>query len=376
MEDTAQPRLRDPSHRARSHSRRDCAYLAGPPSARLACGPVEGAPRTDACEDTPWPTSWVSAFAASRILASCGATGTYVENLELPGALHATFVRSPYAHARILEIDASEARALPNTQVFTAADVDLGVFPLPPFIEVDPRMHQPFVQGDVARYVGDIVAVVVTESRTAGVDAAELVMVDYEPLPSVTDPRQALEEEVLLFPEVGTNVCSQIVPGERDESLFDDCEVVVSGTLVSQRLAAAPLEPRSAAAVMGEDGRLTAWLSTQIPHIDRFGLAHALGLDPGDIRVVGPDVGGGFGAKGLAVEEMLVAWLARATGRPMRWTETRSESMVALRQGRGRCSSSRSAAVATAPCRRTGSTSSRTRAPTRSSAASCPASRS
>jgi aerobic carbon-monoxide dehydrogenase large subunit len=261
--------------------------------------------------------------------------GTFVENLQLPGALHATFVRSPYAHARILEIDGSEARALPNTQVFTAADVDLGTFPLPPFIEVDPRMHQPFVQGEIARYVGDIVAVVVTESRVAGIDAAELVMVDYEPLPAVTETRQALEDKVLLFPEVGTNVCSQIVPGERDESLFDGCDAVVSGTLVSQRLAAAPLEPRSAAAVVGDDGRLTAWLSTQIPHIDRFGLAHALGLDPADIRVVAPDVGGGFGAKGLAAEEVLVAWLARVTGRPVRWTESRSESMVALRQGRG-----------------------------------------
>ena len=261
--------------------------------------------------------------------------GTYVENLELTDALHVTFVRSPYAHARITEIDVSAALEVPSTQVYTAADVGLGMFPLPPFVVVDPGMLQPFVQPDTVRYVGDIVAVVTSESRAVGIDAAELVMVDYEPLPVVVDPRVALDDEVLLFPDVGTNVCAHIESGERDESLFDDCDVVVSGSLVSQRLAACPLEPRSAAAVKGDDGRLTIWLSTQMPHNDRFGLAHALGLDPGGVRVVGPDVGGGFGAKGLAVEDVLVAWLALQTGRPARWTETRSESMVALRQGRG-----------------------------------------
>ena len=123
-------------------------------------------------------------------------------------------------------------------------------------------------------------------------------------------------------------------PAERDESLFDGCETVVSGRLVSQRLAACPLEPRSCAAVMGDDGRLTLWLSTQTPHQDRDGLAMSLGLDPADVRVVAPDVGGGFGAKMLAVEEILVSWLARRTERPVRWTETRSENMVAMTHGR------------------------------------------
>ncbi len=123
-------------------------------------------------------------------------------------------------------------------------------------------------------------------------------------------------------------------PAERDESLFDGCETVVSGRLISQRLAACPLEPRSCAAVVGDDGRLTLWLSTQTPHQDRDALAMSLGLDPADVRVVAPDVGGGFGAKLLAVEEILVSWLARRTGRPVRWTETRSENMVAMTHGR------------------------------------------
>ncbi len=261
--------------------------------------------------------------------------GRYVDNLRLPGALHVTFVRSPFAHARIDGVDASAARSLPGTQVFTAADVDLGPYPLAPFLGVDQRMARPFLAGDVVRFVGEIVAAVVTETRGEGADAAELVAVDYEPLPAVTDPLEALAGEVLLFPEVGANVCARSGPEQRDESLLDGCEAVVSGRVVSQRLAPSPLEPRASAAVVGDDGRLTAWLSTQTPHQDRDGLAGILGLDPGLVRVVAPDVGGGFGAKTLSVEDVLVAWLARATGRPVRWAETRSENMVAMLHGRG-----------------------------------------
>ena len=156
---------------------------------------------------------------------------------------------------------------------------------------------------------------------------------DYDPLPAAVDPEQALAGDVLLFPEAGTNICTSH-PAERDESLFDGCDAVVSGRLVSQRLAACPLEPRACAAVVADDGRLTMWLSTQTPHQDRDHLAMILGLEPADVRVVAPDVGGGFGAKMLGVEEILVAWLARHTGRPVRWTESRSENMVAMNHGR------------------------------------------
>ena len=259
--------------------------------------------------------------------------GQYVENLELPGGLHATFVRSPYAHARLGEIDASAARELPGVQVFTAADSDLGSFQPPPVPGLDQRMGRPFIAEGAVRFVGDIVAVVVSETRTGGVDAAELVAVDYDPLPVVVDPGAALEGGVLLYPEAGTNVCTSH-PVERDEALFDGCDVVVSGGLVSQRLAACPLESRACAAVVGEDGRLTLWLSTQTPHQDRSDLARTLDIEPGEVRVVAPDVGGGFGAKLLGVEEILVSWLARKTGRPVRWTETRSENMIAMAHGR------------------------------------------
>ena len=260
--------------------------------------------------------------------------GSYVENIDLPGALHAVFIRSQHAHARILEIDASAARELPATQVFTAADVDLGPFQPPPIPGIDQRMGRPFLAHDVVRFVGDIVAIVVSERRAVGVDAADLVRVEYEPLPAVVRPEQALAGDVLLFPEAGTNVCASH-PAERDEHLFDGCEVVVSGRLVSQRMAACPLEARACAAAVGDDGRLTLWLSTQTPHQDRNELAAILGLEPADVRVVAPDVGGGFGAKLLGAEEVLVGWLARRLARPVRWGETRSENMIAMPHGRG-----------------------------------------
>ena len=149
----------------------------------------------------------------------------------------------------------------------------------------------------------------------------------------MVDPGAALQGDVLLHPEAGTNVCTSH-PVERDEALFDGCDVVVSGSLVSQRLAACPLESRACAAVVGDDGRLTLWLSTQTPHQDRRDVAALLGMEPGEVRVVAPDVGGGFGAKLLGVEEVIVSWLARKTGTPVRWTETRSENMVAMAHGR------------------------------------------
>jgi aerobic carbon-monoxide dehydrogenase large subunit len=260
--------------------------------------------------------------------------GSYVENLPLEGALDVTFIRSPIAHARITGIDASAAEAMPNVQVLTGADVDVEPITPPPPFGVKAGISRPLVAKDVVRYVGEIVAIVVSEDRVAGADARELVFVDYDPLPVVVDVQDALKDEVLLFPEVGTNVSGTEELQERDETLFDGCDVVVSGKLESQRMAPCPLEPRSAAAEVGPDGRITAWLSTQAPHGDRQGLAARLGLEPEQIRVIAPDVGGGFGAKTLNVEDILVVWLARRLGRPVRWTESRSESMVGLPHGR------------------------------------------
>ena len=259
--------------------------------------------------------------------------GRYVDDIRLPGALYATFVRSHWAHARINSVDGSEAAALPGVQVFTAGDVELGKNP-PPFIQMDKLWHRPFLASEKARFAGEIVAVVLAETPARSVDAAELVAVDYEPLPAVIDAAKALTSDVLLFEEAGTNVCLERPAATTDQDLFDGCEAVASGTITSQRIAAAPIEPRATAARVEDDGRLTVWLSTQTPHQDRDGLASALGVEPASIRVLAPDVGGGFGGKGLDVEDVLVAYLARATGKPVRWTETRSEHMVAMHHGR------------------------------------------
>ncbi|MFZ0973711.1 MAG: xanthine dehydrogenase family protein molybdopterin-binding subunit [Solirubrobacteraceae bacterium] len=259
--------------------------------------------------------------------------GQYVDDISLPGALHLTFVRSYMAHAKINGIDASAARDA-GAQVFLAADTGPIVSAPPPFIAVDPQMFRPLLASDTARFVGDIVAVVLAESREASVDAAELVDVDYEALESVTDPEVAVRDETVIYSGVGTNVCIHVPPQSPDPDLLASSEVVIKGKVVSQRLAACPIEPRSSAAQWGEDERMTLWISSQTPHQDKMVLGMLLGLEPENVRVVAPDVGGGFGAKGIAVEDVLVGWAARATGKPIRWTETRSENMVAMHHGR------------------------------------------
>jgi aerobic carbon-monoxide dehydrogenase large subunit len=261
--------------------------------------------------------------------------GTYVENLPFQGALAITFVRSPLAHARIAGIDASAAEALPNVQVFTGADVDAHPFGPPPHWHITAGMERPLVARDVVRFAGEIVAIVVSEGRAEGLDAAELVLVDYDPLPAVLSVEEAAKDEVLLFPELGSNVANRGGSRDHDDGLFDYCDVVVSDVIWSQRVAAAPLEPRSAAAELGDDGRLTLWATSQTPHNGKMVVAGLLGLDPGQVRVVSPDVGGGFGAKMIEPEGVLVAWLARKLGRRVRWTETRTENMLGLPQGRG-----------------------------------------
>jgi aerobic carbon-monoxide dehydrogenase large subunit len=259
--------------------------------------------------------------------------GRYVDDLSLPGALHLTFVRSYMAHAKVTGVDKSAAEAA-GAQVFLAGDTDLGVNPPPPFIPIDPRMHRPLISSDTVRFVGDIVAIVLADSREASVDAAEMVMVDYEPLPAVTDPEEAARDETVIYAGVGTNICLAVPPQEADPNLLDSSDVVIKGKVISQRLAACPIEPRSSAAQWGEDGRLTLWISSQTPHQDKMVLGLLLGLEPENVRVVAPDVGGGFGAKGIAVEDVIVGWAARAIGKPVRWTETRSENMVAMHHGR------------------------------------------
>jgi carbon-monoxide dehydrogenase large subunit len=266
-----------------------------------------------------------------RLLTAGGRYTADLRDPRLDGALHAVFVRSTVAHAAIRGVDVAEAAAAPGVvAVLTGADVDLA--PMPGMLK--PEMSRPHLARDRVRFVGDPVAVVVAETPAQGEDAAELVVVDYEPLPAVVDPATALDGDTVLFPEAGTNQVGGFGHPPGVGTGPEDCEVVVRQRIVNQRLAACPLEVRSAAAAW-VDGRLIMWISTQSAHGVQSGLTGAYGLSPDDVLVIAPDVGGGFGAKaGAGPEELLLPWLARHVGRPVRWTETRTENMTAMVQGR------------------------------------------
>jgi carbon-monoxide dehydrogenase large subunit len=263
----------------------------------------------------------------------------YTEDISderLTGALRVTFVRSPIAHARIVSVDASAALESPGcVAVFTADDL-ADVPSQRPILSAYPKaMGHPLLASGVVRYVGEPVAAVLTEHRYQGEDAAELVDVDYDPLPTVVDPRTARRDETLLFPELGTNVAHRSDDEDRPESdPFAECEVVVRHEIVNQRVAVAPLEVRAAAA--GWDGRrLTAWIPNQGAQATQAALARMIGLDRSQVHVITPAVGGAFGAKfGAYPEQALVGWLARRLDRPVTWVESRSENMVGMGHGR------------------------------------------
>ena len=259
--------------------------------------------------------------------------GTYIANLPMPGALHLTFVRSSMAHARLTGIDASEALSMPGIRaVWTAADIDLS--PAGPANGMmNKAMLFPYLAIDTVRYVGDLVAIVVSEDKTSGVDAAETVIVDYEPLPAVLDMDESFSNRVLLHPDAETNVVLTFAARSNDD-IFADCEVVVDLVIENQRVAPAPMEVRSCVSTW--DGtRLTQWACSQGAHGARDGLAEVFGLEKSQVRVITPDVGGGFGAKsGVYPEEILVGWATRKLGVPVRWTESRTENMLAMGHGR------------------------------------------
>jgi carbon-monoxide dehydrogenase large subunit len=259
----------------------------------------------------------------------------YTDDLDLVGALHLTLVRSPLAHARITAIDVEEARSSPGVvAVLTGAEIDLA--PALLFGGAHKAMVRPFLATDVVRFVGEPVAAVLTEEAYQGQDAADLVEVDYDPLPVVIDLKASATEEVLLFPDAGTNTSNGFDhEKDFDPDLFEGCDVVVTRAIVNQRIAAAPLETRAASAEWGDDGRVTLWCSTQAAQASRDEVAGWLGIDAKQVHVITPDVGGGFGAKiGADPEFALVAWLARHVARPVRWNETRSENMTGMVQGR------------------------------------------
>jgi aerobic carbon-monoxide dehydrogenase large subunit len=267
----------------------------------------------------------------------------YTDDLQderLAGACYVHFVRSTVAHARIIGIDVSAAAAADGVvAVYTGKDLaDAGVGPARPIMPaMNQKMLQPLLATDTVRFVGEPVAVVVTEEPYQGEDAIELVDVDYDPLPAVVDFDDALTgAKGLLFPEAQTNVV--VTFGDENalsQDLFDGCEVVASATIANQRVAPAPMETRAAAAVRGEDGRLVAWIPNQGAQGTKMAVAGLLGLTPDEVRIITPDVGGAFGAKfGADPEHAVTCWVAMRLDRPARWSETRTENLLAMTHGR------------------------------------------
>ena len=266
--------------------------------------------------------------------------GKYVDDLldepKLAGALHVTYARSTVAHGKILSIDTSEAASMPGVvAVFTAAD--LGLQPVPS--SFNPMATRTLLASDKVRYVGEPIAAIVSTTREQGEDAAETVYADYDVLPAYTDVMSAMAPgATLIYDACGSNVVFDTtvlgLPENTGDDFFKGCEVVARGMFTNQRVAPCPLEVRGSA-VAWVDGRLHQWISTQHAQGALAPIAGANGVDPSQVRILTPDVGGGFGAKiGAYPEEVLLGVISSKVGKPLRWRETRSESMVALGHGR------------------------------------------
>ncbi|TFV67801.1 UNVERIFIED_ORG: xanthine dehydrogenase family protein molybdopterin-binding subunit [Bacillus sp. AZ43] len=269
----------------------------------------------------------------------------WTDNLVLPGMLHLAFVRSPVAHGKITNIDTTAAREAPGVvAVFTGRDVAEEQGSLPCAWPVTPDMvnpGHPSIAVDEVNHVGEAVAVIVARSKAAAQDAVELVDVDYDPLPVVLDMEEAVKDTDLCHDHTSSNTSYHFVfdageagTGADTDQAFADAEVVVSRRFVQQRVIPAFMEPRSVVVQPVSDS-FTMWSSTQIPHILRVMLAMVTGVPEHKLRVIAPDVGGGFGGKITPTpEEVISLILARRLGKPVKWTETRSESLMTAHHGR------------------------------------------
>ena len=262
----------------------------------------------------------------------------WTDNMVLPGMLHMAFVRSPMAHARITSVDLAAARSMPGViAAFSGADFagEQGSLPCawPVTEDIVVPAHPPMATDEV-RYVGEAVAVVVARDRYEAADAAAAVDVSYEPLPVVLDIRSALEENSPKVHEAGNKSYEWVFAQGDIDGAFRDAPVVIERNYRQQRLIPSAMEPRSVVA-MCEAGEFTLWSATQIPHVLRFLLAVVTGIPEQNIRVIAPDVGGGFGSKlQVTAEEVLAVLVARKLGKPVKWTESRSEGNLTVHHGR------------------------------------------
>ncbi len=268
--------------------------------------------------------------------------GRYVDDVQLPRMCYAAILRSPYPHARIRHIDASKALQTPGVvTVITGKDILGKIGPLPCAAHPVPEMKMPThyaLAVNKVYFVGHPVAVVVAEDRYLARDALDLIEVDYEELPPVTDPQKALQPDApIIHEDLGTNLAFEWkIEGGDVDAAFAQAEVIVRQEFVNQRLIPVPMEPRCVLAEWDAGNRLlTIWTSTQIPHLVRSLVAGMLNLPENHVRVIAPDVGGGFGQKlQVYVEEALMGYLAMTLDRPVKWTETRRENFMASIHGR------------------------------------------
>ncbi|MDT7708631.1 MAG: aerobic carbon-monoxide dehydrogenase large subunit [Pseudonocardiales bacterium] len=260
----------------------------------------------------------------------------FVDDIALPGMLHTALLRSPHAHARLLGVDVTRARSAPGVRaVLTSTEADALAEPLPSFFDpalvgAKTRVNR-CLATDTVRYVGEVIAAVAADSLAEAEAAVDLIEVDYEPLPVVVDTEQALRDDApLLFPEWGDNVLAMFPFAEGDaDAAIAAAPHRISDEVHIQRYQTAPMEPRGYVAQWKPGGRLTVWASTQNPHPMRTNLATVLGIGEERVQVIAPKVGGGFGHKFNGYEEeYLVPLLARLAGRPVKWIETRADSLL------------------------------------------------
>jgi carbon-monoxide dehydrogenase large subunit len=262
----------------------------------------------------------------------------WTDNIKLPGMLHMAFVRSPYAHARITRVDVSGALSQPGViAAFSGADfaAEQGslpcAWPVTPDILIPP--HPPMAVDEV-RYVGEAVAVVVARDRFTAADAVGFIDVDYEPLPPVLDIRTALDEDSPKVHEAGNKSYEWVFANGDVDAAFGDAPVVLERTYRQQRLIPSAMEPRAVVAQWIGD-EVTLWSSTQIPHVLRFALSAFFGIPEQNVRVIAPDVGGGFGSKlQVTAEEVLAVLVGRKVGKPVKWNEGRTEGNMTVHHGR------------------------------------------
>ncbi|MGA7488364.1 MAG: xanthine dehydrogenase family protein molybdopterin-binding subunit, partial [Xanthobacteraceae bacterium] len=273
--------------------------------------------------------------------------GRFVADIALPGALVCVILRSPHAHARIRAIDASAAQAGPGVvAVFTGADMAAdGMAPMRPLWAIRSRDGSPMAEPprfalarETVRHVGEPVAAVIAETPAQAADTAERIEIDYQPLPAVTDARAAQAPGApQLHTSAPGNVCFRWARGDEAavQAALRSAAHVVAIDVVNNRLVGAAIEPRAVIGAADPEGKLTLYTSTQAPHHIRRQVTEQLGIPESALRIVSPDVGGGFGYKGkLYPEESIIAWAARRLDRPVRWIATRAESFLADNQAR------------------------------------------